>query len=311
MHHLFAIFQRLGIPTPFFYPSGADESPEAFHSQVSCKALEGLEAFSRLNELGKPTISHSIVVLIISGLLLLDQQSAFATPDPKALVKAAMHHWRGDSSYTEVEMTVHRPDWQRDMQMVAWTQGSKDSLVRFTQPPGDAGNATLMLDSSLWLFNPKLNQVIRLPFSMMSQKWMGSDFSYNDLAKSEQIVTNYTHTFGPIEHQDGHTMYTVVCLPKPDAPVVWGKQQLKIREDNVLLEEIFYDQDMKVVRKLETTKVALLDGRPYPVVMRMSEPARPEQWTQLRYLKGVFNLKLPAYLFTRSNLRNPRPWSMP
>ncbi len=241
--------------------------------------------------------------------LLTDQKPA--APEAAALVKAAMHHWRGDSSYTEVEMIVHRPDWQRRMQIVAWTRGRKDSLVRFTAPAGDAGNATLMLGSLLWLFNPKLNQVIRLPFSMMSQQWMGSDFSYNDLAKSNQIVTQYTHTHGPVIHQHGHIVYTVISLPKPNAPVVWGKQRLKIRDDNVLLEENFYDQDMKLVRKLETTRVAPLDGRPYPVEMRMSQPAKPEQWTQLRYLKARFQLQLPDYIFSRSNLRNPRPWRLP
>ena len=45
-------------------------------------------------------------------------------------------------------------------------------------PPMDAGNATLKLGQDTWLFNPKLNQVIKLPASMMTQSWMGSDFSY-------------------------------------------------------------------------------------------------------------------------------------
>ncbi|HUW99125.1 MAG TPA: outer membrane lipoprotein-sorting protein [Acidiferrobacter sp.] len=236
---------------------------------------------------------------------------ALAAPDPTALVKAAMHHWRGDSSYTDVQMTIHRPDWQRTMEMVAWTRGDRDGLVRFTQPPGDAGNATLVRGPALWFFNPKLNQVIRLPFSMMSQNWMGSDFSYNDLTKSEQIVTDYTRALGSIEHQAGHMVYTVICLPRPNAPVVWGKVVLKIRDDDILLEETFYDQDMKPVRELKTTAVALLGGRLYPVVMRMRPLDRPGRWTQLHYVKGVFNLSLPNYLFTLSNLRNPRPWRAP
>jgi len=28
---------------------------------------------------------------------------------------------------------------------------------------------------------------------MMSQSWMGSDFSNNDLAKSDSIIDDYTH----------------------------------------------------------------------------------------------------------------------
>lgn len=250
-------------------------------------------------------------VMALAAVCLLGAGYARAATDPEALVKAAMHNWRGDSSYTVVTMTIHRPDWQRTMKMVAWTRGDHDSLVRFTEPAGDAGNATLMLGSALWLYNPRLSQVIKLPFSMMAQNWMGSDFSYNDLTKSEQIVTDYTQTLGPTSQQDGHTVYTVICLPRPEAPVVWGKQVLKIRDDDVLLEETFYDQDMKPVRELRTTRVAPLGGRPYPVAMRMSDLDKPGHWTGLAYDQGVFNLALPDYLFTLSNLRNPRPWSAP
>lgn len=251
-------------------------------------------------------------ILFVLGCALLGvHDPVSASPDPTALLKAAIHHWRGDSSYTEVAMTVHRPDWQRSQVMVAWTQGDADSLVRFTYPPGDAGNATLKLGQTLWLYNPKLNQVIKLPYSMMGQNWMGSDFSYNDFAKSDQVVTDYVHSLGPIEQQAGHQIYTVECLPKPDAAVVWGKQTVKIRDDEVLIEEVFYDQDMKPVRKLETTKIAALGGRPYPVEMRMSASDKPGQWTEMRYTKGIFNLALPGYLFTLSNLRNPRHWSAP
>jgi hypothetical protein len=34
-------------------------------------------------------------------------------------------------------------------------------------------------------------------------------------------------------------------------------------------------------------------------------------WTELDYREGVFDLALPDYLFTLSNLRNPRPWKAP
>lgn len=252
-----------------------------------------------------------LFMLIAGCALLAAENGASAAVNPMALVKSALHHWRGDSSYTEVVMTIHRPDWQRSLGLVAWTRGETDSLVRFTEPPNDAGNATLKLDRALWLYNPKLSQVIKLPFSMMSQNWMGSDFSYDDLAKSDRIITDYTHRLAASEEIDGHASYTVVCIPKAGAPVVWGKQVLKIRDDHVLMEETFYDQDMKPVRILETLKVAPLGGRPYPVVMRMRLMDKTGQWTEIRYTKGVFNIALPGYLFTLSNLRNPRYWKVP
>ena len=255
--------------------------------------------------------SRSRLPFLICVVLLLAAVRAQAAPDATALIKAALHQWRGNSSYTELTMIIHRPDWQRTSSLVGWTQGKADSLVRFTQPAADAGNATLKLGPALWLYNPKLGQVIKLPFSMMAQGWAGSDFSYNDLAKTDQIVTDYTHKLDAAEESDGHKVYSVTCIPKPAAPVVWGKIVVRIRDDNVLLAETWFDQAMKPVRQLETLKIAPLDGRAYPVVMRMNALDKPDHWTEITTSSGRFDLKLPAYLFTLSNLRNPRPWSAP
>ena len=243
--------------------------------------------------------------------LLLSAVRVHAAPDATALVKATLHQWRGDSSYTELTMIIHRPDWQRNSSLVGWTQGNANSLVRFTAPAGDAGNATLKLGPSLWLYNPKLSQVIKLPFSLMAQGWAGSDFSYNDLAKTDQIVTDYTHRLDTIDESDGHKVYNVTSVPKPAAPVVWGKIGLRIRDDNVLLSETWFDQDMKPVRRLKTLKIAPLGGRVYPVKMRMNVLDKPGHWTVISTNSGTFDLELPGYLFTLSNLRNPRPWSAP
>ena len=101
-----------------------------------------------------------------------------------------------------------------------------------------------------WVFNPKLNQVIKLPPSMMAQSWMGSDFSYNDLAKSEDILTDYTHRIIATDTESGHRVTTIEAVPKPGAPVVWGKIDLKLRDDDVVIEETFFDQDMKAARKM-------------------------------------------------------------
>lgn len=238
-------------------------------------------------------------------------RAAEPPPAPADLVRNAIDYWRGDSSYMEVEMTVHRPDWERSLSMRGWTRGREDALIRFTAPAKDAGNATLKVGASMWIFTPKLNQVIKLPASMMAQSWMGSDFSYDDLAKSDRIVGDYTHELVATSEADGHTVYTIESTPKPDAPVVWGKQQLRIRDDFVLLEEAYFDQDMQLVKRLESTTIGPLGGRPYPVVMRMTDLTNDGHWTELRYRRANFGLELPAYLFTLSNLSNPRPWTAP
>jgi len=247
---------------------------------------------------------------LLSMLVLASPPSPEAAPDPTALIKKTLDNWRGRSSYSKVTMTVHRPDWQRTMTMLSWTRGEADSLVRFIQPAKDAGNATLKLADDMWIFNPKLNQIIKLPASMMAQSWMGSDFSYNDLAKANDIVSQYTHRIVATRQQDGHQVYDIEALPKPDAATVWGKQLVSIRDDGVLLGEQYFDQDMHLVKRMQTTKVAELDGRQFPVSMIMRKTGQNNSWTRIRYLQAHFNVVIPDGLLTKSNLRNPRKFDL-
>ena len=245
--------------------------------------------------------------LILAAVALAGASSASAAaPNADAILRQAYDNYRAKSSETQVAMTVHRPAWERHMDMKAWTRGETDALVRFVAPAKDAGNATLKLSNDTWVFNPKLNQVIKLPASMMSQSWMGSDFSYNDLAKSEDIITDYTHRLVGTAQTGGHAVWSIEATPKPGAAVVWGKVVLEVRDDYVVVGETFYDQDGKPARRMTADKVATLAGRPYPVSMTMRPLDQPGQWTRIETSNAQFNVATPAYLFTLSNLQNPR-----
>lgn len=260
------------------------------------------------NHLGKTRCGKRVAGLL---LLLLCNIPTAASADPPqanadALLKSAYDNWRASSSNTEVRMTVHRPSWERELVLKSWTQGDDHALVRFTFPARDANNATLKIGDDTWVFNPKLNQVIKLPTSMLAQSWMGSDFSYDDLAKSDDILVRYTHKISAVTHKDGHAIYQIEATPKAHAPVVWGKRIVEVRDDGVMMGESFFDQDMKLVRSMKTEQIATIGGRPYPQTMTMRPAGKADSWTQTETISGKFNEELPDYLFTISNLQNRR-----
>jgi len=245
--------------------------------------------------------------IVLLALVVLAASSARAEPQSaRDLVQQAMDHWRGLTSYSVISMTIHRPDWERSMTMKCWSEGDKLSLVRVTEPPRDAGNATLLNDRNMWTYAPKINRVIKVPSSMMAQSWMGSDFSNKDIAKSTEIIEEYDHELTQQTERDGHTVYTVTAIPHPDAAVVWGKEVLLIRDDYVLLEQQYWDQDGVLVKRLETLEVAEMGGRAVARVMRMGDVDAPDEWTRITTHEVEFDLDLPPQLFTLSNLRNPR-----
>ena len=226
--------------------------------------------------------------------------------EPRDLIQSAMDHYRGLSSYSEMTMTIHRPDWQRSMSMRSWTRGEKTTLVRVTEPKKDAGNGTLTKDNNMWTYAPKVNRIIKVPSSMMSQSWMGSDFSNKDISKSTDIIDQYDHKLLETRQQDGHEIYVIESIPHEDAAVVWGKEVLIIRDDYVLLEQQFWDQDDILVKTMKALEIRELGGRTVASVIRMGKQDKPEEWTEMSVQDIKFDVAHDDNLFTLSNLRNPR-----
>jgi len=243
-----------------------------------------------------------------TGLVwLLVGSAAYATPeppDPYELIGAAIDQTRSATSYAEMSMLVHRPAWRRSSSLVAWTRGRSDALIRFTAPAKDAGNATLKKGEQMWTFTPKLNRVIRLPFSLMSQSWAGSDFSYNDLSRSDNLLHYYKLAIIDTSASGEHVAYTVEAIPFDDAPVVWGKEEWVVREDSVVLAQVFYDQDMQPLKRMDTLEIRELGGREMPARMRMRKLDEPEHYTEMSYEVVQFDLSLQDRLFTTFTLQS-------
>jgi len=226
--------------------------------------------------------------------------------DPQALVQASFDYYRGKASFATVDMTIHRPDWERVVTIKVWTKGQEESLFLIIAPPKDKDNGTLKKGREMWIYNPKVNRVIKLPPSMMSRSWMGSDFSNNDLAKSDSLIKDYSHSLIGSETHEGKKVYLIKSMPKPEAPVVWGMQELKIREDHIFLSEAFYDEDLKLVKIMTAHDIQMLGDRLFPKVWRMQKADARDEYTELNYKELAFKDDLPEHLFTISNLRNPR-----
>ena len=256
---------------------------------------------------GTKQCSRSAVLggMLVLLTLLPVAAGAFETTG-REIVEKCFDYMRGKASVAELEMTIHRPDWKRSMSIKVWTKGEKKSFFVITSPARDKGNATLKKGREMWMFNPKVNRVIKLPPSMMSQAWLGSDFSNNDLSKTDSLKLDYEHTILGTEKQGDGKVYLIQSMPKPGAPVVWGMQKLRIREDGIMLEETFFDEDMEPVKKLSMSEIEMMGGRLYPSFWKMEQSDKKGHYTTVAYKSLEFKASLPSRYFTLSNLRNPR-----
>ncbi|MFP4476068.1 MAG: outer membrane lipoprotein-sorting protein [Desulfatibacillaceae bacterium] len=247
-----------------------------------------------------------IACIAMAFLFALPSALAAAERTADEIISAAQDQWRGDTSEATLTMVIHRPDWERTMTIKAFTRGADKSIFWITEPPRDAGNGTLKRGTDMWTYNPKVNRVIKLPPSMMSQSWMGSDFSNHDLSRSDTIVRDYDHSIAETREEDGHTVYVIESPAKPTAPVIWGSLRFEIRDDDVLLKEEYYDEDGVMVKQLVTERIEEMGGRLLPVVMKMERVEESGDYTKLIYEEVAFDMNLPDNMFTRASLRNPR-----
>ncbi len=248
-------------------------------------------------------LPHIRLLALIMFLALAGRALA---QDAQAVVQGAFDYMRDKASVCLVEMTIKRPDWQRAMTLKAWTKGQTDSIFYILSPPKDEGNGTLKKDREMWMYNPKVNRVIKLPPSMMSQAWMGSDFSNNDLSKTDSILKDYDHSLISTETAAGQKVYVIKSMPKPQAPVIWGMQKLKVREDHLFLYQGFFDEDLKLVKELDFLDLKMMGGKLYPATWKMKKAGATDSYTVVTYKELEFKPTLPDNLFTLEALRNPR-----
>jgi outer membrane lipoprotein-sorting protein len=198
-------------------------------------------------------------------------------------------------------LQVIRPNWKREMGLKAWSQGNDLALVLVTAPVKEKGIVYLKRNKEVWNWIPSIERNIKLPPSMMSQSWMGTDFTNDDLVKEASIVEDYNHTLMQDATVDGYDCYQVKLVPRPEAAVVWGRVQLWIeKKDLLMLHAEYYDESGKLVNTLHASAVKMLGGRLLPSRLEMIPADKKGQKTVMIYESLVFDKELPEQLFTTS-----------
>lgn len=251
------------------------------------------------------TVNTSFNVALALLLLL----SAFVSSSSLAksateIVTLSDKQMRGNSSYTVATMNIIRPDWTRSMSMKSWTKGQDLSLVLVTAPAKDKGSASLKRQKEMWNWIPSIERVIKIAPSMLSQSWMGSDFTNDDLINQSSIVVDYQHRL--IEEQiiDGDNCYVIDAIAKPDAPVVWSKIRLWVSTESYLQRKVeFYDEFDDLVNTMETFDVKLMGGRLIATRMIMLPIDKPGNKTEMLTHEAQFDFDIGDDFFSQSQMK--------
>lgn len=243
------------------------------------------------------------IVTILGGLLCAASFAATGK-DASAIVRTGEQRIRGNSTQAIMRMEISRPEFSRKLKLRAWTVGKAKSLVQILEPAKEEGVMSLRLETQMWNYLPKTDQVIRVPSSLMLQSWMGSDFTNDDLMKASSLVTDYTHKTLRNEKLNGEPAVLIECTPKPDAPVVWGKILYWARtSDDLPVKQEYYDEKGKLVRTLRMSGFRKMDDRVIPAELTMVKAENPAETTKVTYEKILYDRKFDESVFERERLR--------
>lgn len=225
--------------------------------------------------------------------------------DAKEIVQKCDEHMRGASSVGEMKMTIIRPKWQRELTFKTWTLSSNYTMMLLESPARDKGTAFLRRDKEIWNWQPSIERIIKMPPSMMSQSWMGSDFTNDDLVKQSSIVNDYTHKIVGEETLENRPCYIIELIPKPDAAVVWGKVKLWIsKADYLEMKAEYYDEDMQLVNTMLGKDVKKMGGRLLPSTLEVIPADEPGNKTVVQQLNIDFNANLSQDFFSIQHLKS-------
>lgn len=228
--------------------------------------------------------------------------------DAKEIVKKADAKMKGEqSSISQMTMKIVRPTWERTVSFKSWSKGTDYSMVLITAPAKEKGQSFLKFKREMWSWSPSINRMIKLPPSMLSQGWMGSDFTNDDLLNESSIVVDYTHKLLGKEAVSGKSCHKIELIPKENAPVVWGKIILWISADEFLqLKAEYFDEDNYLVKTEVASDIKTMSGRVIPTRFELV-PADKEGNKTILIMDNIeFNTPLSESFFTQQSMKKLR-----
>jgi hypothetical protein len=183
--------------------------------------------------------------------------------------------WEG--AHTRLQMTLTDEKGQKSERSLDVLGRRKDgrlaSKVVFLSPTDVAGTKFLTVEKASggteqYIYLPGLKRTRRISGRDQEGSFMGSDFTYSDLARKDDAGAK--HTKLPDESVGSDATYVVESTPASIKEAGYSKVRAWVRKtDFVALRTRFYDASGKLVKTLYAKKVRDMDGKPVVVEATM------------------------------------------
>lgn len=183
--------------------------------------------------------------------------------------------------------------------------GLSRTVLEFRQPAGVAGTRFLSIDTASgpgnqWIYLPSLGKTRRIASSEGSGSFMGTDFSYDDIASEDRGAELDNHVLVREENYNGNSCYVIESKPK-DSAYQYSKMVQWIDKANKVTWKIeLYDKKGVHVKTLETLELKDVAGRLSAVKTRMTTIGEGNTTINAEILR--YDAPVPESVFTPAYL---------
>lgn len=240
-----------------------------------------------------------LIFLFAAGTAFAEAPSPASKLNAQELIQRIETQHQAETAHAVVHMTIQTSNWTRELRMEMWSEGRENMLARILEPRKDRGIATLKVGDEMWNYLPNIDRVMKIPASLMGDRWMGSNLTNDDIVRDVQIDQVYTFSVA----REDSTEALIVATPKPDAAVVWGKIEYDVDLEKELAAAVrYYDEIGELVRTMSFDRVKKVGDRWVAHRMVVKPEDEPES-TELVYETLEFGKALPSGVFSLRNLR--------
>lgn len=190
-------------------------------------------------------------------------------------------------------------------------RGNNRTLIQFLEPASVRGTRFLTIenqgrDNDQWIFLPSLGRVRRIAAAEGSGSFVGTDFSYDDIASMDRKTELDNHRILRQERFRDRDCYVIESIPV-DPNYQYGRMVQWIDRENFVLYQIeLFDRRGNQVKLLEILEFREVQGRLAPVVTRMTTLAAGTSTTiNVEILR--YDDNIPEGVFTQRFLETGRP----
>lgn len=183
----------------------------------------------------------------------------------------------------------------------AWSKGEHTSLIEFTSR-AERGQKILRTSSSLYLYYPDADQLIRLQGAALRQSVLGSDLSYEDMTKEGSTLASYRATLLG-EETVGEVLCWVVKLEAKSRSSAYPVQTLWIDQEHIVVHKALYSTAAeRPLKEMEVIELMEINGFLVAKESRVVDLLKRNSHTIMRVESLEVDLPLPDSLFGLENL---------